>query len=249
MPKERMYKGKSCRFYRDGSIWVSADGKVAGMSDKKGHIKNLAIMNDSKGKFVIHDWFGRVEIAMAVITCYCPPFPQDGNKYVINYKDGDPMNCDKSNLVWVPYHYKTVTYDKVTLRINGICYTVCHDGTIWRGTTKETIHDSQFDPDMGLECCLDKYLSVPNKNSCRNDKFFMDQIMAEAGYVLGDDAGLTIPVILHKDYDWANFSSDNLEWTEVTDQRYIDYQTQKRLDKRKRCEELNPGQVIPDWWI
>jgi len=248
MPTERIHKGKSCRFYRAGSIWVSSDGTVAGMSDKKGHIKNLPIKNDSKGKYVIHDWYGRVEVNDAVITCYCPPAPKDGNKYVISHKDGNPINCDKSNLEWIPYHYKHANSDVVYLVFNGIKYTIHSDGTIWKGKMQESFYDNMFDPDMGLECCLDKYLSVPNR-TIHNDRVYIDYIMRDAGFVQGDDAGLVAPVILHKDNSWENFTSDNLEWTEATDQRYLDYQDQKKKDKRKRSEELNQGRYMPDDWI
>ncbi len=53
--------------------------------------------------------------------------------------------------------------------------------------------------------------------------------MAEAGYVQGDDANLVHPVILHIDGDYKNNNSNNLEWVEEYDSRYINY-----LRKRKR---------------
>lgn len=249
MPTQRRHKGKFCRYYRAGSIWVSADGIVAGMSDKKGHIKNLPIKNDSNGKYVIHDWYGRVDIDKAVITCYCPPAPKDGKSYMINHKDGDIMNCDKSNLSWVPYHYQHASTDKVKTEINGIHYTVCADGTVWRGKSQESFHDNMFDQDMGLECCLDKYLSVPRKDSIHSERVDVDDIMKTVGFIQGDDAGMVKPVILHRDNDWSNFASDNLEWVEETDQRYTAYLEQKMKDRRKRSEELNRGRYMPDDWI
>lgn len=249
MPSERIHNGKSCRFYRAGSIWVSSDGTVAGMSDRKNHIKNLPIKTDDIGKFVEHEWYGRGNIDEAVITCFCPPAPKDGKRYVIRHKDGDMSNCDKFNLEWTPYHYHHTDTDKVKLNILGTTYTVCRDGTIKRGSSVEAFHDNMFDPDMGLECCLDTYLSVPRKKSIHDEKVYIDEIMKDAGYVQGDDAGLINPVILHIDEDWKNFSSENLEWTEKDDPRYVSYLDRKMKDRRKRSEELNKGRYMPDDWI
>ena len=72
----------------------------------------------------------------------------------------------------------------------------------------------------------------------------MDKVMKSAGFVNGDDAILKDPVILHKDFDRMNFSEDNLEWVERTDQRYIDYQAKKEADKHQRNIELNPGKQL-----
>lgn len=249
MATERNYKGKTVRYYRAGSIWVSSDGTVVGMSDRKNHIKNLSIKSDANGRYVVHDWYGRVQLDEAVITCYCPPCPNDSRRYVIIHKDGDLANCDKSNLKWEPYHYKQATTDKVKLDINGITFTVCWDGTIKKGRNTMMFYDNIFDPDMGLECCIETYLSVPRKFSIHSDRIHVDEIMKGAGYVLGDDAVLVNPVILHRDMNWKNFAYGNLEWTEKDDPRYVSYLDQKRKDMRKRSEELNAGRYMPDYWI
>ena len=47
--------------------------------------------------------------------------------------------------------------------------------------------------------------------------------MAAAGYVDGNKLQFKNPVILHKDGDYMNCKSSNLEWCEKTDPRYIDY--------------------------
>lgn len=73
--------------------------------------------------------------------------------------------------------------------------------------------------------------------------------MKWAGYIQGDDADLQEPVILHRDLDWKNFASDNLEWTEATDQRYLDYQAKKKADMKLRSQEINKGKPMPDYWI
>ena len=50
--------------------------------------------------------------------------------------------------------------------------------------------------------------------------------MAKAGYVDGNKLQFKNPVILHKDGDYKNCASDNLEWCDSSDQRYIDYYNQ-----------------------
>ena len=248
-PKARLFNGKWCRYYIAGCIWISSDGTVAGMSDKKGHIKKLTVSSDSNGLYVVHDWYGKVYIDEAVITCYCPPRPKDGKKYSICHKDGNPKNCDKSNLEWVPYHYRHAGSDTVAQVLNGIKYKVCSDGTIKRGKNLEMFYDNLYDSDMDLEGCIEPYLSVPMKGSWRTDRIQVDDIMRDAGFVQGDDAGLHEPVILHRDYDWKNFASVNLEWTEKSDPRYTAYQEQKKKDMNQRCIELNPGKRVPDFWL
>lgn len=249
MPKERIHKGKSCRFYRAESIWVSSDGTVAGMSDKKDHIKDLPIKSDFRGKYVIHEWYGRVGIAEAVMVCFGPRYPTDGKQYVISFKDGNKENCNKSNLQWLPYHYQHATSDEVKIDLEGISYTVRKDGTILKGKKTETILDSLYDSDVELDACINPYIAVPKKNSIHHEHIWIDEIMRRAGFIQGDDAGLLNPAILHRDNDWKNFASDNLEWTEATDQRYLDYQAKKQADMKLRSQEINKGKPIPDYWI
>jgi hypothetical protein len=70
--------------------------------------------------------------------------------------------------------------------------------------------------------------------------------MAKAGYVQGDDADMKQPVILHKDNDYMNCSSDNLEWAELTSDSYKAFLEQRRKDGHERVVKLNPGKAIPD---
>ena len=52
---------------------------------------------------------------------------------------------------------------------------------------------------------------------------FVEDAMATAGYVDGNKLQFKNPVILHKDGDYMNCSSNNLEWCDATDPRYIEY--------------------------
>ena len=72
--------------------------------------------------------------------------------------------------------------------------------------------------------------------------------MAITGYVSGERYILGNPRVLHKDYDPMNFDSNNLEWVEAIDPRYIEYQ--KKVDewKHQRNIELNPGRRLHPGW-
>ena len=53
---------------------------------------------------------------------------------------------------------------------------------------------------------------------------------------------------IHEDNDPMNFRSDNLEWVEAIDPRYIEYQKKKNKWMHQRNVELNPGrQLHPRW--
>jgi DNA polymerase sigma len=78
---------------------------------------------------------------------------------------------------------------------------------------------------------------------------FIDELMAKAGYVQGDDADIQQPVILHKDNDYMNCSSDNLEFVEYKDERYKAFIEQCIKDKHEKTVEKNPGKDVPDnYW-
>ena len=62
--------------------------------------------------------------------------------------------------------------------------------------------------------------------------------MKEAGFIQGDDAGLKEPAILHKDGNYMNFASGNLEWVRQRDPRYKNYIQQKNEARRTRDRML-----------
>ena len=73
--------------------------------------------------------------------------------------------------------------------------------------------------------------------------------MSACGFVQGDDAGLQNPVILHRDMNYMNFASDNLEWIEKDDPRYLAYQTKITQDRQARDKEMNGDKPRPPQWI
>jgi hypothetical protein len=166
--------------------------------------------------------------------------PSDGKEYMISHKDGNLGNCHYQNLEWVPYHYKHATTDTVKLYFYGVTFEVGKDGSVKIDGKTAKVYDSFHDSDVDLEVCSSgPSISVPQKGSIDDEYVLIESLMAEAGYVQGDDADLQHPVILHNDNDYMNCSSENLEWTEVTDERYKAFLEQRFKDKEKKLIKKN----------
>lgn len=241
MATDHLINKKRCRYYRDGSLYVSDDGTLAAMPGTK---DILPLKRDSNGiVYVNHKWNFSVSIAKAVITCFCKPKPQDGKHYVIKYKDGNTHNCDYKNLEWGLVHYVHTTKTTVQKNINGVSINIHKDGTVYlKNGTQLALHDESYNADIDLFVCIEPSVNVPY--GIHGKSVTMDELMKNAGYVNGDDAILNHPVILHRDYDRMNFDESNLEWVEDTDPRYITYQTKKKADVHQRNIDLNPGKVL-----
>ncbi len=243
MPTNHIIKGKTCRYYRDGSLYISKDGTLAAMPKTK---VVLPLKQDQYGNvYVEHGWGYYVSIAKAVITCFCIPKPQDGKPYVIKHKDGNKQNCSSDNLEWELEHYQQTTKNIVEIDVDGTKIEVHKDGTAFLKKGKQlTITDDSYDADIDLFKCIGPHISVPRDRNFYSKTVFMDDLMKNAGFVNGDDVVLSRPVILHRDNNRMNFASDNLEWVEDTDPRYIAYQTKKREEEHQRNIDLNPRKKL-----
>jgi hypothetical protein len=182
------------------------------------------------------------------MTCYCPPKPRDGKRYIINHKDGDIMNCSADNLEWVIHHYEHTLEPSVVLNCYGNRITVFKDGRVEMDGKPMMIHDSFFDSDMDLEAYIGPHICVSRPRSNYSERVNMDRIMRAAGYVQGDDAIFQNPEILHIDYDEMNWAADNLIWVEGADKRLKEYYAKRKEFCHKRNIELNPGKDVPDWY-
>lgn len=244
-----LIKGKNCRWYFQGYLWVSYDGLLVAVSDKKNKsgIKIIKIQTDANGrKYVEHPYGYEVSVAKAVITCFCPPHPADGKVYTISHKDGNVSNCYYKNLEWGSYHYTHATSASVVVSVNGLNLTVNRDGSIEMNGKKMEVRDHFFDADIDLEVCSwCPFVDVPTKKSIHRERVFVDDLMKKAGFVQGDDANLSNPVILHKDNDYMNCDSNNLEWVEESDKRYQEFVGKKKTDTHNKVIKNNPGKTIP----
>lgn len=247
MPMEKTINGKRCRLYHDSFIWgwfADTGDFVAHYVKGGGYKGSYRILKQHLGPFIMDKYKRqRLFIAYAVITCFCPPPPQDGKEYMIDFRDGNSNNCDYRNLQWVEYHYRNTTVPKVRLYVAGKFIEVFSTGKIKVDGQEESVLDYYFEPDV--DAFSAKEVPVVQIEKAR---IAVDELMEAAGYVQGDDSGLENPVILYRDMDYKNFASDNLEWVEATDQRYIDYCKKREEDRQARTKELNKGKQVPDNW-
>lgn len=244
MAKDINIKNKRCRWYRNGCCWVSDDGELAAVPVKGGGKKDIVpiLLSPQKKKYIQHPWYGIIGIGAAVATCFCPPHPNDGKRWQINFKDNDSENCSYKNLEWTQYHYKTSNNPSELILIEDQKVEVFKTGYVEKDGAIQIIRDEVYDTDTDLWNCTEPYIHVYREHTV------MDDVMKMAGYIQGDDADLNRPVILHRDYNLKNFNSDNLEWCEVDDPRYKAYLEQKEKDKHQRRVELNPGKTLHPGW-
>ena len=251
MPKEQTIKGKRCRVYSSGYtwIWVADTGDFVSHYEKGGRYKgSCRILKDHCGPFVKGTYGGMVYLEKAVITCFCPPCPNDGKKYMINHKDGNWMNCHYKNLEWAPYHYRNTTVPKVRLYTGKEFLEVFSDGTIKSDGQEKSVIDYWYDSDMDLHWITPSPYIILG-SGIHGNRVEVGEIMKKCGYIQGDDADLTNPVILHRDFDYKNYASDNLEWTEADDPRYLDYLEKRHNDMEARSNYMNGDKPRPKGWI
>ena len=254
MATEEMINGKRCRRYNIAKLWVSEDGKYVAVdsimktcfsdvSYKRVVKIHLDSNNERYVRIKIRNRFYNIYIKDAVYTCFCPPAPNDGRKYVVQYKDGDSANLHYKNLELKQLQLVTRHTSAASVKLsNGLKIT--SKGEVFYGKNKEFISDCVGDADTDLMRCIDPYVSNPEGRG----KLWMDDLMAIAGYVSGERYSLGNPRVLHKDYNPTNFDSSNLEWVESTDARYIEYQKKVEEWKHQRNIELNPGRPLHPGW-
>lgn len=245
MIKTAEINGTLCRYYFAGKVYVSKDGTVAGVPNNRwGGYRQLNIIDDGDRKLIKINKNKSIRLDLAVMRCFGPPMPVDGKRYMINHKDGDGLNCDVANLEWGIHHYEHTAEDSIVLNCCGNRITAFKDGHIEMDGKTMMVHDSLYDPDIELEVCIDPHIAVSRPRSIYHERVDIDKIMNVAGYIQGDDMIYDHPVILHKDYDWKNFASDNLEWVDSLNEEYNKYLIQKKEDKHQRNVELNPGKEL-----
>lgn len=255
MAKEEIINGKRCRRYNAAKLWVSEYGDYVAVESfqkiafSKVPIKRATKIHiDSNGeryvKVKIRGKSYTVFLKDAVYACFCPPKPNDGKTYEVYYKDGNPANLYYKNLGLREVKQVTPHTTAASVKFtNGL--TITSGGEVLKNGVKVPICDCIGDADTDLMRCIRPHVSDPNKMSGR---LFIDDLMAAAGYVACEKYDLKDPVILHKDNDPMNFSSDNLEWVECNGPRYIEYQKRFEEWKHKRNVELNPGKPLPPGW-
>lgn len=243
MKNSILIEGHSCRWYFAGKCWVSEDGKYAYYTKKKGIKESAKITTTNSGKFFNCCWTGTISMAQAVIACFCHPMPQDGKRYVIGYKDKNCQNCHKNNLEWVEYHYAQSNSNYVKLSCEGTTVTVNKNGCLKMGSNTLQVINEMWDADTDAGQSWRPYVNVKGKIH------YIEDLMEDAGFIQGDDAPFKAPVILHRDNNWMNFDSCNLEWVDQSDPRWNAYENQALKEMNALTQKINKNGRFPDSYI
>lgn len=251
MKKNKNYVRKYLKQYYANGCFVSIDGKHIERDYKdNGLIKtyNPAIYyNKTTCEEYVEICHKRTNVSEMVLTCYGGTSPKNGMKYIVHHKDGDFSNNNIRNLEWIEdnltnqnminneikaYKNKRIadTYKSLKIKANA-------KGEIFQAGQQLSYHHYIYDPDIDWFVHLDRaWINYTFQNRWGNyseDRMDVDIVMNDFGFVSGDKALCTNPVILHLDNDFLNFESSNLVWCDKTDSRYEDY---KKESLRKRME-------------
>ena len=262
MKKEQIIHGKKCRLYPLSffkalrflgprlfdcanlpCLWVAESGDyVAFDKQDGGPYTDCALFGSRFGPY-LKELGDNKSLDEVVISLFGTPYPRDGKRYMINHKDGNWMNCDYQNLEWIPYHYRSSAAPKEILFYEGELYEVAPTGIVMKNHATIPVCDYYYNSqDGGQELYLEPHIDLGLYT------LDMENIMEAAGYVQGDDSILQSPAILHRDGDYKNFKSENLEWVEETDSRYIRYLQRKKQEQLAKMKEIFGEKPVPHEW-
>ena len=122
------------------------------------------------------------------------------------------------------------------------------DGTILDKRKKLFVVTVIGDSDTDRLVSVDPYVCYYRKNrygSIDERRARVDALMAEAEFVAGDNSLMSRPRVLHKDQDYLNYNSSNLEWAEEDSPEYQAYMWQKKEDLDRLTIQENPNHPNP----
>lgn len=222
--RARMHNASNTKITEDGKYmekeWFT-EGKLETYSPK-------IRINNNGYQFIENKKLGMLYIHKMVMECFGSPMPIDGQDYVIVHLDGNKTNNHYTNLAWKlrknAYPYIPATTNAQVKMNHGIV--VHRDGRIYQKGKKCSVGHEIYDEDTALRIPKEPYVRYEWKNHwgrTETSRIDVEDLMATAGYVDGNKLQFKNPVILHRNGDYTDCSSDNLEWTDISDQRYIDY--------------------------
>lgn len=244
MANERIIAGKNCRMFFKHQLWVSENGDFVGKDDGDG-IVSVPIKTDKFGNqhVVVKDRKGNIEflhVDEMVKLCFHGRRKYDGKPYYLAHKDNNKANCSIDNLEWRIKPYKYNEAEKFSRKLcKGATVVVHRDGRVQQKGKFLSVYDTIFDGDIDMTCIIAPYVPVDVPGRIRDKRCSIDKLMDESGYVHGDKYSFNRPVILHRDNDWMNFHTDNLEFVEEDDPRYIEYRKVMSAAINERIKEEN----------
>ena len=251
MKSEEIRNGVRIRKHFATSTKISEDGLFVEKEfidhDDGNKLKtyNPKIKVDNNGlRYIVNGKIGTIYIQDLVADCFCAPKPDDGNYYVLVHKDGNLQNDHYKNLEW---RLATTVYPTTTATTAGKVkltdgLEVRKNGTIYQKGKKLTVGTVIGNGDIDMIVPIEPFVEYERKNSWsryERKRISVDKLMDIAGYVNENKKRFEHPVILHRDNDWLNFDSDNLEWTDYNDPRYKEYYNRTVDEKNRLGRELN----------
>jgi len=254
------YNRKYLRKHFASNIYVSSDGKHA---ERDIHVKSTGldtvlvydIHREESGRAFIHDSYkGSFYLDELVLTCFRGLPPKDGKKHYPHHKDGRMVNSGITNLEWREETPETVAaYGKMNREAwyKDRKIKAFKDGTVKQNGSPLPFVDCIYDRDLDWTFHkTEPWIRYEEKNRYgRMETHRKDaaEIFEDFGLVPGDKAKLQSPVVLHKNNDYMDFRSDNLEWVEATDPRYIEFRRVSHDMKMKKDHDSNCW-VSPASW-
>lgn len=241
---EKEIDGRRMRYYMKYNIWVNREGTYA-YREYKDPAWNHALQIHTRpdgSKYLDTKSHGEILLDEAVAICF-RIMPRDGRKYVPVHKDNDPGNCHVFNLAWKQVPKYSLT-DKERKLENGLV--VRSDGTILDKRKKLSVVTVIGDSDTDRLVSVDPYVCYSRRNcygSIDERRERVDALMAEAEFVAGDNSLMSRPRVLHKDQDYLNYNSSNLEWAEEDSPEYQAYMRQKKDDLDRLTIQENPNHL------
>lgn len=269
---KKFYKREFMREYRSNHTFISNDGlhverDYMDNGIKKTYEPKLYLDYTSQRNYIDLKNYGVAYIDDMVITCYCPPKPKDGKRYIVHHKDWNFENDHKNNLEWKEetpeYIAERAEKLKVYLQAKRLQWykkrkiTVDKDGVIRQNGVALPINNSFSDSDLGyiFHTTVPKVdytytVKYANSNQTRYEtaSLEVDKVMDDFGFVYGNKDNLKEPVILHINHDFLDFTPYNLIWCEKSDPDYIEYRQKAREDKLAQDKKSNGRWLSPGEW-
>lgn len=245
---KHIHNGQKLKFHRPAKLYIAKDGSYV---ETQKDSEEIPIQSNPDGSKYIEieneDGYTTKYYLSWLVASTFQKKPNDGNPYVVIYKDGNPGNCNCENLEWGLGIENPALIDEVQMSEDLF---VRKDGTVIHDGEQLEMVGNGYDADLDLLYCYgESKLVMPVKGSLYSRTMNLNLIMQNAGFVkldpIGENNGLGI---IHINNDPTDFKSTNLLSVPLSDQRYIDYQKVIVDYKHKRNVELNPGKELPSGW-
>lgn len=259
---KKNYNRKYLRKHFATNVYVSNDGEYAERDyiDKdtnttKVHVYTI-YRHECGRAYIKTVKDGELYLDKLVLTCYRGQAPKDGKIYFPYHKDGDMKNSGISNLEWREETPDTVAaYKKLEKET---WYKNRKIKATKKGIIKQGTHDLPFIHylyDSDLDWTYHKpepwvmYEEQNRWGKTERHRISADKVFEDLGLVNGNKSKYASPVILHLNNDYLDYRSENLEWCDASDQRYLDFRKIRHDEVMKKDRDCNYRLTPSEWGI